>query len=71
MPVVYEGLELTHTAELLWIDDTRNDLTHDYPAAEATRIFDAIAELRRVSVKTLREVRDFAAGLGLAIPGIS
>jgi hypothetical protein len=46
-------------------------LTHDYPAAEATRIFDAIVELHRVSVKTLRDVRDFAAELDLVIPGIS
>jgi hypothetical protein len=71
MPVVYGGLKLTHAPELLWINDTRNDLTHDYPAAEATRIFDAIVELHRVSVKTLRDVRDFAAELGLLIPGIS
>jgi hypothetical protein len=71
MPVVYEGLKLTHAAELLWINDTRNDLTHDYPVAEATRIFDAIAELHHVSVKTLRDVRDFAAEQGLVIPGIS
>jgi hypothetical protein len=71
MPVVYEGLKLTHAAELLWINDTRNDLTHDYPVAEATRIFDAIAELHRVSVRTLRDVRDFAAEQGLVIPGIA
>jgi hypothetical protein len=31
MPVVYDGLKLTKAAELLWINDTRNDLTHDYP----------------------------------------
>lgn len=71
MPIVYEGLKLTHAAELLWINDTRNDLTHDYPVAEAARIFDAIAELNRVTVKTLRDVRDFAAELGLVIPGIA
>lgn len=71
MPVVYKGLGLTYAAELLWINNTRNDLTHNYPVAEATRIFDAIAELDRVSVKTLREIRDFAAEQGLVIPGIS
>lgn len=71
MPVVYEGLKLTNAAELLWINDTRNDLTHDYPVAEATRIFDAIADLDRVTVQTLRDVRDFAAQQGLAISGIS
>jgi hypothetical protein len=71
MPVVYEGLKLTNAAELLWINDTRNDLTHDYPAAEATRIFDAIAELHHVTVQTLRDVWDLAAEQGLVIPGIS
>lgn len=71
MPVVYKGLRLTYAAELLWINNTRNDLTHNYPVAEATRIFDAIGELDRVSVKTLREIRDFAAEQGLVIPGIN
>jgi hypothetical protein len=71
MPVVYDGLKLTKAAELLWINDTRNDLTHDYPAAEATRIFDAIDELNNVTVQTLRDIRDFAAEQSLAIPGIT
>jgi hypothetical protein len=70
MPVVYKGLGLTYAAELLWVNNTRNDLTHNYPVAEATRIFDAIGEFDRVSVKTLREIRDFAAEQGFVIPGI-
>jgi hypothetical protein len=71
MPIVYEGLKLTNAVEFLWINDTRNDLTHDYPAAEAARIFDAIAELHHATVQTLRDVRDFAAEQGLVIPGIA
>lgn len=71
MPAVYEELKLKNAAELLWTNDTRNDLTHDYPAAEATRIFDAIAELDKVIIRTLRDVRDFAAEQSLVISGIS
>ena len=70
MPVVYAGLPLKHAAELEWINDTRNDLTHDYPVAEASRMFDAVEELERVMVQTLRDVQRFATEHGLSIPGI-
>lgn len=71
MPVVYAGLPLAHASELEWINDARNDLTHDYPVAEANRIFDAVEELDRVVVRTLRDIRGFATEQGLSIPGIN
>jgi hypothetical protein len=70
MPVVYAGLTLAHGGELEWINDARNDLTHDYPVAEANRIFDAVKELDRVIVRTLRDIHAFAAEQGLNIPSI-
>jgi hypothetical protein len=70
MPVVYTGLSLAHSAELEWINDARNDLTHDYPVAEASRMFDAVEELGRVIVRTLRDVHAFTSEHGLTIPGI-
>jgi hypothetical protein len=70
MPVVYEGLPLAHAAELEWINDARNDLTHDYPVAEANRIFDAVEELDRAIARTLRDIHGFATKHGLRIPGI-
>jgi hypothetical protein len=71
MPVVYVGLPLAHASELEWINDARNDLTHDYPVAEANRIFDAVEELDRVIARTLRDVYGFATEQGLSIPGIN
>ncbi len=70
MPVVYAGLPLDHAAELEWINDARNDLTHDYPVAEASRMFDAVEELGSVIVRTLRDVQTFTTDYGLSIPGI-
>jgi hypothetical protein len=70
MPAVYAELPLNHAAELEWINDTRNDLTHDYPVAEASRMFDAVEELERVMVRTLRDVQAFTTEHGLSIPGI-
>lgn len=70
MPVVYRGLPLTSAAELEWINDARNDLTHDYPVAVGGRIFDAIGELDSVIVKTLREIQAFATSHDLVIPGL-
>ncbi|MGH2879384.1 MAG: hypothetical protein ACRDK4_07265 [Solirubrobacteraceae bacterium] len=70
MPVVYAGLPLAHADELEWINDARNDLTHDYPVAEANRIFDAVEELDRVISRTLRDIHRFANEQGLSIPGI-
>ena len=71
MPVVYSGLPLARAGELEWINDARNDLTHDYPVAEANRIFDAVQELDRVIVRTLRDIHSFATEQGLSIPGIT
>lgn len=56
MPVVYAELPLAHAEVLEWVNDARNDLTHDYPVAEANRIFDAVEELDRVMSRTLRDV---------------
>jgi hypothetical protein len=70
MPLVYSALPLSRAAELEWINDTRNDLTHDYPVAEANRIFDAVEELDRVLVPTLRDLQAFTTEHGLSIPGI-
>lgn len=70
MPLVFADLPLAHADELAWINDARNDLTHDYPVAEANRIFDAVEELERVIVRTLRDIHRFAADEGLSIPGI-
>jgi hypothetical protein len=70
MPAVYAGLPLAHAAELEWINDARNDLTHDYPVAEASRMFDAVEELGRVIVRTLRDVQTFTSEHGLIIQGI-
>lgn len=70
MPVVYTELPLNHAAELEWINDTRNDLTHDYPVAEANRMFDAVEEFERMIVRTLRDVQAFTTERGLSIPGV-
>lgn len=71
MPAVYAGLPLAHAGELEWINDARNDLTHDYPVAEANRIFDAVQELNRVIVRTMRDIDGFLTEQGLSIPGIN
>jgi hypothetical protein len=70
MPVAYAGLPLTYSDELEWINDARNDLTHDYPVAEANRIFDAVEEIDRVIARTLRDVHAFVAEHGLDVPGL-
>jgi hypothetical protein len=48
---------------------TRQISAHNYPVAEATRIFDAIAELDRVSVKTLKRDSGFCDQARLGHPG--